>query len=653
MRAFSVSLFIILVYCLPATAQVSLPGFFGDNMVLQRNSPIPVWGWAKAGEKITVGFNRQIKSTKADKTGRWMVRLDAETAGGPFQLSITGKNTIQLENVLVGDVWLCTGQSNMEWTVAQSDNAKKETAAAGYPLIRQIKIQRAVNSLPEDNIKPADWKVCSPASVADFSGVGYFFAKIIHDSIKIPVGLINTCWGGTNIETWISREGFESSSGFKEMIAGMPVISLDSMSKLRYNGLMEKIAAMQETTLQHPDVSQFSTAGLDDTRWPKMNVPQLWEQQGIGELDGVVWLRKTIELSAEDINGKALLTLGKIDDDDITYINGIKVGSTSQWDAVRSYTVEKGILQPGRNVIAVRVVDHGGGGGIYGDAAGLSLVLGNKTVALGGSWSFQVEAVFNTPNQNSLPSLCYNAMIAPLIPFAIKGALWYQGESNAGRAYQYREAFPLLISDWRKKFGQGDFPFYYVQLASFVAAGNSNDGCGWAELREAQAKTLYLPNTGMVVTTDLVANPSDIHPTNKQDVGKRLAALALNDLYDRKMICNGPVYTSMEVKGSEMILSFSHTGTGLYTPDKYGYIRGFEVAAADGVFYSAKAAIKNGRVVVSSEKVSTPVAIHFGWIGDATECNLYNREGFPAVPFRTDEWKTATKNEKYTIEILK
>lgn len=243
-------------------------------------------------------------------------------------------------------------------------------------------------------------------------------------------------------------------------------------------------------------------------------------------------------------------------------------------------------------------------------------------------------------------------MISPLIPFAFQGVLWYQGESNAGRSYQYRKAFPLLINDWRQKWSNPNMPFYFVQLATFSTSGNSNEGCGWAELREAQTMTLSLPNTGMCVTTD-IGIPWDIHPTNKQDVGKRLAAIALNNVYNKKMICSGPIYKSMEIKSDQVILSFDNIGTGLYTPDKYGYLKGFEIAGKDQVFYYAKAFIKGNTVVLFSEKVENPVAVHFGWIGDASDCNLFSKEGYPAVPFRTDEWKTVTKDEKYKIEKLK
>ncbi|MBA4320953.1 MAG: hypothetical protein C0412_21390, partial [Flavobacterium sp.] len=309
------------------------------------------------------------------------------------------------------------------------------------------------------------------------------------------------------------------------------------------------------------------------------------------------------------------------------------------------------ILKEGINVIAVRVTDTGGGGGIYGEAGDLKLTVGSKIIPLSGKWKFQVESTKTSTNENSLPSLCYNAMINPLIPFAFKGVLWYQGESNAGRAYQYRKAFPLMINDWRQKWNKGDFPFYFVQLATFFAGGNSNEGCSWAELREAQTMTLSLPNTGMVVTTDLVTIPSDIHPTNKQDVGKRLAAIAFNDLYNKKMVCSGPTFKSLEMKGNQIIVSFDNIGTGLSTPDKYGYIKGFEIAGKDQVFHYSKAFIKDNKVILSSEEVPSPIAVHFSWIGDATESNLFNKEGFPAVPFRTDEWKTVTKEEKYKIFI--
>ena len=634
-------------------AKVVLPKIFADNMVFQRNSPIPVWGWASANERIVVVFNKQSKTIKADKNGKWSLRLDSENAGGPFELTVKGENLIQLKNIMVGEVWLCSGQSNMEFPVGSTGgwqggvlNYKKEIAAANYPSIRQIKIQHNINTIPEGDVIADGWKVCDSTTVSAFSAVAYFFAKNIYDSLKIPVGLINDSWGGTNIETWISREGFESSDEFKEMIAGIPIINLDSMASIVIKDSKLRIEALQGTKLNRLNTSLFNQVSFDDSSWPSLNEPQLWESQSIGELDGVVWLRKTITLTAADIKKNAVLELAKIDDYDVTYVNGVKVGSTDSWDLDRKYVITPGILAEGKNVIAIRVVDTGGGGGIYGEPENLKLSLGDSKISLAGNWKFQVESIQPKTNENSLPSLCYNAMISPLIPYTFRGVLWYQGESNAGRSFQYRKAFPLLINDWRQKWNNPGMPFYFVQLATFNTSGNSNEGCGWAELREAQTMTLSLPNTGMCVTTD-VGNPTDVHPTNKQVVGKRLAAMALHDVYKKELVCSGPTFKSMETKGNQLILTFDNIGSGLVTPDKYGYIKGFEIAGKDQVFYYAKAFIKDNSVILYSESVESPIAAHFGWSGDASDNNLFNKEGFPAVPFRTDQWKTITKDVKY------
>lgn len=630
-------------------AKLRLPALFSDNMVFQRNVPVPVWGWADANEKIEIRFHDQVKTTKADKSGKWMLRLDPEMAGGPFEMTIKGKSSLVISNILVGEVWICSGQSNMEWSVGQAMNAKQEMARAGNPFIRHIKIGKTISSLPKSDFENGHWSLCDSSTVADFTAIGYFFARDIYKELKVPIGLINASWGGTNIETWISREGFESSDEFREMIAGMPRMDLDSLTRLKVKGSELRIETLQGTRMQDLTPGLFMNTSFDDSKWPELKQPQLWEEQSIGELDGVVWLRKTMVLPSLDFSKEALLELAKIDDNDITYVNGVKIGNTNQWDADRKYAVPAGVFKEGKNVIAVRVVDNGGGGGIYGDTAAMKLSLGDYSASLAGNWKFQVESVKKTTNENSLPSLCYNAMISPLIPFAFRGVLWYQGESNASRSYQYRKAFPLLINDWRGKWKNPQMPFYFVQLATFATTGDSNEGCGWAELREAQTLTLQVPNTGMCVTTD-IGHPRDIHPTNKQEVGRRLAALAFNNIYDKPMVSQGPSFRSMEIKGNQVILSFDHTGGGLVTPDKYGYIKGFEIAGKDQVFRYARAHISGNTVILTCDSVENPIAVHFGWIGDAGECNLFNKEGFPAVPFRTDEWKTVTKEEKYKIE---
>jgi sialate O-acetylesterase len=456
------------------------------------------------------------------------------------------------------------------------------------------------------------------------------------------------------VETWISRGAFEKSDEFKSMIANLPNINMDALMKQRQEAMNEKLKSLEKGITDSLPESEWKTPSYNADGWPEMKVPSLWEYQGLGlnELDGVVWLRKTINLDAADAAKPAVLNLGKIDDNDETYINGVLVGSTKDYSASRQYIIGSGILKAGSNLIAVRVEDTGGGGGFYGDSAAPGLDIGSRHIPLSGNWNFRIAQVYNSSGNmdpNSYPTLLYNAMINPLIPYGIRGALWYQGETNAGRAYQYRVAFPLLINDWRQHWGLGSFPFYFVQLASFNAGnGDSEHGSTWAELREAQTRTLSLPNTGMAVTID-IGNAHDIHPKNKQDVGKRLAAIALNNIYGQTMQYSGPVYESMAVEGNKIILNFSHTGSGLAVKDKYGYVRGFEVAGSDHHFHYAKAFIRGNQVVVSSDAVNEPLEARYAWADDAGDANLYNQEGFPAVPFRTDQWKGITEGNKYEI----
>lgn len=642
-------LFLLLAFSFCANANVRLPKLFADDMVLQRNKLIPVWGWADANEKIEVRFNKQTKTTKADKNGKWIIRLDAENAGGPFELSVKGKNKIIIKNVLVGEVWICSGQSNMAFTVREAANAEKEINDTNYPFIREFKISRDISSLPKEDVKEGKWKVCNKNTVGDFTAVGYFFAKKIYSELKIPIGLIHTSWGGTGSETWTSREAFESSDEFKDMIADMPNVDLDSISKVFIKSVAKRVEKLQGAKINPAKAEIFKEFAFNDSAWPEINEPELWETQDLGEFDGVVWLRKTITLSADEAGKEATIELSKIDDEDITYINGVEVGKNNIWDTKRKYAIPAGILKEGKNTISIRVVDGGGGGGIYGESNDFKIIIGEKTIPLNGKWKYQVESVKSDIGPNSYPSLLFNAMVNPLIPYAFEGVLWYQGEANAWRAQQYKKAFPLLINDWRTKWNQGDFPFYYVQLSSFDETnGNSNKGSMWAELREVQTQTLKLPNTGMCVTTD-IGNPIDVHPKNKQDVGKRLAAIALKNVYKKDIVCSGPTFKSMGIQGNKIIATFENIGSGLSTPDKYGYLKGFEIAGVDKVFYFAKAQILNDKVIIYSEKVANPIALHFGWADDASDNNLYNKEGFPAVPFRTDNWKNVTENVKYKM----
>jgi sialate O-acetylesterase len=641
--------FLFLISSIMANANVRMPLLFSDGMVLQRNKPIPVWGWADANEKVEVHFNKQTKTITADATGKWMVKLDSEIAGGPFELTIKGKNKIVIKDVLVGEVWICSGQSNMEFQMYKTMNATAEIEDSNYPLIRHFGVAQDLSGKPKEDLKAGKWAVCTKETVSNFTAVGYFFAKKLCAELKIPIGIINTSWGGTCVETWTSREAFEESADFKEMIAQVPIIDIDSLTKNYAEAMRERVEKIQGSKVSADGENTFKELEFNDSNWAEMKVPSLWENQELGDLDGVVWMRKTITLSAEDAKKEAILYLSKIDDEDITYVNGIEVGRNTIWDTKRVYSVPTNILKEGVNVIAVRVVDNTGGGGIYGDTADFKMTLGNKILPLEGKWKYKVIVVKTSLSPNSYPSLLFNAMVNPLIPYAFKGVLWYQGEANAWRAKEYKIAFPLMINDWRTHFEQGDFPFYFVQLSTFNEYnGNSKVGSRWAELREAQTQTLKLPNTGMAVTTD-IGNAKDIHPTNKQDVGKRLAAIALNNVYGKKMVYSGPTFKSQEIKGNQIFLTFDNLGSGLSTSDSNGVLKGFEIAGADKVFYTAKAIIKNNKVIVSAEKVSSPIAVHYGWADDDTEINLFNIEKFPASPFRTDDWEMITANEKYKV----
>ena len=634
-------------------ANVSLPKIFGDNMVLQRNRSIPVWGWADANEKINVKFNHQTKSVTADNNGNWKINLDKENAGGPYQLIVQGNNTVTFNNVLVGEVWVCSGQSNMEMPIegwGKVNNYEQEIAAANYPEIRHIKIPNTVNTIPQKDISNGEWKICSPATAGDFTAAGYFFARELYNQLHVPIGLINTSWGGTMIETWISREAFENSDEFKDMIAQMPQLNVDSLTKAKKEVSEKKIETLQGSLPAQGEADSWKNADIDDSKWPQMQLPSLWEQKQLGDLDGVAWFRKTIDVSAADAGKEATLELAMIDDNDVTYVNGVKVGATNSYNAQRKYIIPAGILKEGKNTIAVRVEDTGGGGGIYGEASDMKITIGNNVISLAGDWYFKVEQISGDASSvgpNSYPTLLFNAMVNPLIPYAIEGVIWYQGEANAGRAFQYRKAFPLMITDWRNRWNEGNFPFYFVQLASFNAAnGNSKNGSTWAELREAQTMTLSLPNTGMAVTTD-IGNSTDIHPKDKQDVGKRLAAIALHNVYKKDIVYSGPMYKSMKIDGNKINIYFANTGSGLIA--KNGDLKGFEIAGSDKQFYPATATIEGDHIIVSSDKVSNPVAVRFGWMDDAGEDNLFNKEGFPAPPFRTDSWKGITEENKFAI----
>jgi sialate O-acetylesterase len=633
-------------------AQLRLPKIFGDSMVLQRNAPLRVWGWAAPAEAITVQFHQQQRSVKADANGNWEAELAPEQVGGPYDLQVKGKTTITLHGILMGDVWVCSGQSNMEMPVkgwSQVVNADQEIAAANYPRIRLFTVEKNVQGKPMEDVKSGSWQTCTPQSIPPFSAVGYFFGRELHQQLNIPIGLINSTWGGTDIESWISRKGFESEPYYNWLTAITPEISTAGMTAMKDKQMQAYLASMQLNNIDTATIKQWPSVDLDDNQWRTMHVPELWESQLPGpKFDGVIWYRKEINIDEADAGKPAVLHLAMIDDNDVTYVNGVQVGAVQGYNVKRVYNIPGSILKKGKNVIAVRVQDTGGGGGIYGETEDCVLTIDEKKIALAGSWKFRIESMQTSTGigPNDYPSVLYNGMISPLVKLPIKGAIWYQGENNAGRAWEYRKAMPLLINDWRMRWKQPAMPFYFVQLTSFNNAnGNSNKGSSWAELREAQAMACTLPNTGMAVTID-VGEPGDIHPHNKQDVGKRLALLALQKTYGKQLVASGPVYKNRQVKGSSVTIQFTNTGKGLTASGNE--LNGFEVAGADQHFYAAKAIIAGGTVVVAAPEVATPIAVRYAWADDDSKANLFNKDGFPAAPFRTDNWKLITEGKKYT-----
>lgn len=631
-------------------AEISLPKVFSDNMVLQRDIPIKIWGWAGHGETVTITFIDQTVTAKPDKKGKWRVELAPVAAGGPYEMKLNGKNEILLSNILVGDVWICSGQSNMEWPLSASLNGTEEAKNASNPRIRLLTVQKNLSALPLADINSDGWLVCSPEYAANFSAVGYFFGQKLNNDLDVPIGLINTSWGGTNVETWTSARAIEQVDGFQGISAEVKSFNPDAINE-KFKAQVEAIHGPLpgEDIGMDGDRALFADPETDYSDWKGMDLPTLWEGAGLDALDGIVWFVKEFDLGFPDVQNGAEIHLGPIDDSDITFLNGAEIGRTIQkYNVDRVYKVDKSLLKQGKNILVVRVEDTGGGGGLYGSPEQMFISLTGKKISLAGSWNYKIgKGDFSSGiNPNVLPSLLYNAMIYPLIPYGIKGAIWYQGESNAERAYEYRTLFPTMITNWRNDWGLGDFPFLFVQLANFMEAADQPGESSWAELRESQAMTLSLPNTGMATIID-IGEADDIHPRNKHDVGKRLAVSALKVAYGKEIVASGPVFKGMEVKGEKVMIRFENVDSGFFIKNKYGYINGFAMAGEDRQFYWAKAEIDGKNIILTCTKVKQPIAVRYGWANNPDDLNLYNMEGLPAVPFRTDSWPGVTSGKRF------
>jgi len=633
----------VLLICQTAFCNVRLPRLVSDGMVLQRDATVKIWGWADEGEKVTINFKGKTYTTAAGTDGKWMVTLSPLKAGGPYNMEIKATNLITLKSILIGDVWICSGQSNMELSMDRvKDKYPDIIAHSDNPSIRQFIVPDRYNfNTPQEDLESGNWESANPKTVLNFTAVGYFFAKELFEKYKVPIGLMNASLGGSPAQAWLSEDALKA---FPEYLA-----TAEKYKDIAYiNQIKEKDKAVNDAWYNRirqidkglaPGEKPWFDTTYDASQWPTMNVPGYWADGQLGPVNGVVWFRKEIDVPASMTAKPARLLLGRIVDGDETYVNGKLVGSVSYQYPPRRYDVPENLLKPGKNIIVVRVINNSGRGGFVLDKP-YQLMAAGQTIDLKGQWQYKLGATMDPLPPSTFiqwqPLGLYNGMIAPLLNYSIKGVIWYQGESNTGKPLEYRKLFPALIANWRQKWNQGDFPFLYVQLAGFMETKDQPSESGWAELRQAQLKTLTVPNTAMAVIIDL-GEWNDIHPLNKEDVGKRLALAAQKLAYgDENVVYSGPIYQSMKIEGNKIILTFTNIGGGLLAKGD-GQLRYFAIAGADKKFVWAKAEIKGNKIIVWNDYVTNPVAVRYAWADNPEGANLYNKEGLPASSFRTDE----------------
>jgi sialate O-acetylesterase len=574
-------------------------------MILQRDQKINLWGWAAPHEKINIRFNGKVYKTQADADGKWITQLPPTKAGGPYTIDI---NKITLHEILFGDVWLCSGQSNMVHQMNIHDvRYAREIAEANDPQIRQFWVSSSTGY----------WKAAVGEDVRPFSAVAYFFAKKLYQQYKIPVGIINASVGGTPIEAWISEQGLKQFPSPNS--SAVPTISTHASPTDA--GLVAK--------WYNPD---YIPKG-----WHNINIPGYWEDQGVKNLNGIVWYRREIDIPATMAGKPAKVFLGRIVDADELYINGKLIGSITYQYPQRRYNVPSDLLKAGKNIFVIRVTNNTGKGGFVPDKP-YFIFTNTDTIDLKGYWTYKVGATFSPSANNDFPTpsaSLYNAMIAPSINYTIKGFCWYQGESNTSRPTQYKKLLPALINDWRTKWNQGLLPFLYVQLPGFMDYNYSPEESNWALLRESQLTSLSVPNTAMAVAIDL-GEWNDVHPDNKKDVGERLALAAMKVAYKENITYSGPLYTSSIIEGNKITISFTNTGKGLTTADGEPPST-FAIAGADKKFVWANTKIEGNKIIAWSDEIPEPKYVRYAWADNPVNPNLFNIDGLPASPFRTDD----------------
>jgi sialate O-acetylesterase len=639
------NIFLLLSIIILSTAvksEVRLPRFVSDGMILQRDQTVPIWGWGASGEKITILFDGKTYSTQAGADLKWKVNLKSQPAGGPFIMVIKGNNTITLRDILFGDVWLCSGQSNMEAVMARP-NIKAvygaEIEKSENSFIRQFTVKRKMAFKPADDVESdKGWVSANPETVLNFSAVAYFFAKDLYEKYKIPIGLINSSVGGTPAQSWINSESLSTFLSYYNQANLLKNDAEVEKILLNHKNKIEKWKKSVKTGDKGMQEEWFSTPYETNTAWTLIHNLSNWSKQFSKPKYGVVWFKTEMNIPANLVGKDADLFLGFMQTEDETYVNGKKIGSINSGYTLRNYKVEAGILKEGKNVITIRMTSPSNGVS-FDNNKSYKLQFDKDSIELKDQWMYRIgiekEAV---PNGNGLSahsaSAYYYPMIKPLAGYGIKGVIWYQGESNVAKPQEYQSLFSSLITLWRKDWENPKLPFLYVQLPNFSRTNEEPATSNLALIREAQTQILTMPFTGMAVTHD-IGEKNEIHPPNKQDVGKRLALAAQKIAYHEHIVYSGPTYKSINIIENKAYLAFDNIGSGLKSiGEKLNYFR----ISSDGKnFVEAQAMIKGNKVVVWSDKITQPIAVHYAWADSPDGANLYNKEGLPASSFRTDK----------------
>lgn len=632
----------------PGPTLKSLPfvsTIFGDNMVLQRGKKNTIWGWSDPGDKVRVEISGKHASGVAGADRRWQVKIQPPAVGGPYTIKISGHQTMELNNVLVGDVWLCGGQSNMQVSLRFARNGEDEVKAANFPEIRFFSVAPH-SAYHHTNVVDGAWKVVSPETADHVSAVAYYFARKVQQEIHVPIGLVVDALGGTPAEAWMSAAALRPLKDFD--------VPLAELEKLAATGAPEYGNYVMHWYDQYDVGVKGSWAALDfdDSTWKAVDIPGGFSDLGVPETPAVAWFRKEIVVPDPLPAGRALLFLGSIERMDTAYINGTQVGASAWVENPRVYFIPDGVLKPGKNVVAIRVLKTKPTGGFLAKPEELRLELGDKTrIALAGKWKGQLSVDARPPhplpigyeNWPVMPAVLYEGMLAPIAPLSITGALWYQGEQNSERGFQYRRILPAMIEDWRKLFGQGDFPFYIVSLPAFGHRSETPTDDKWAETRESQALTAASVRNACPAVTIDTGDPDNLHPKDKQPVGERLALCALAKQYGKKVAYAGPTLASVERLPDSVRLHFAHTDGGLVV--KGAKLEEFEIAGEDRKWYWADARIEGNTVVVSSPSVPNPKEVRYAWQSNPA-ATLFNGAGLPVGPFRTDDWPGITAGQR-------